>query len=56
MSVCLSIHMEQLGSQCMDFHDIWYYLCLKVLWENSSFIKIWEKWQLLYMKIYVHLC
>jgi hypothetical protein len=41
--VCPSIHMQQLSSYWMDFHEILY---LSIFWKyvkkNSSFIEIWQ--------------
>jgi hypothetical protein len=35
---------EQLGSNRMDFHEIWYMgIFSKKCWENSRFIKIWQE-------------
>jgi hypothetical protein len=40
ISVRLSVRMEQLGSHCMDFHEVWYLEDFsKVYRENSSFVK-----------------
>jgi hypothetical protein len=39
MSVCPSVRVEQLGSHCTDFHEI-YILCFsQISRENSSVIK-----------------
>jgi hypothetical protein len=54
LSVCLSIHMEHLGSHLTDFHEIWHVsIFLKSFEKKSGFIKIWPEYQVLYMKTYV---
>ena len=42
-SSCLSVRPEHLGSQLMDFHEIWY-LCIfrKYVGKNLSFMGIWQ--------------
>jgi len=56
LSVCPSFRMEQLGSNCTDFHEIWY---LSLFYENisrkSSFTKLWQEERILCMKTNVHL-
>jgi hypothetical protein len=43
MSVCLSVRMEQLGSQWMDFeNNLTFKDFSKICQENSSLIKIWQ--------------
>ena len=43
LSVCLSVRMEQLGSQRKDFHEIRYFsIFRKICREISSLIKIWQ--------------
>jgi hypothetical protein len=43
LSVLLSVRMEQLGSNWMDFYEIWYLsIFSKTCRENSSFNKIWQ--------------
>jgi len=37
LSLCLSIHMEQLGSCWTDFHEIWY---LSVFWRSVKKIQV----------------
>jgi len=54
MSVRPFVRMEQLRSQRKDFREISYENFSKICRENSSFIKIWQREQLLYMKTYVH--
>ena len=50
-SVRPSVCMEQLGSHCMNFHEIWYLNIFWKCWKNSSFIKIkndgYSKWRAL---------
>jgi hypothetical protein len=55
MSIRLSVRMEQLGSNWTDFmkFDIWVFS--KNPSKISSFIKIWQEWQALYINTYVHL-
>jgi len=64
LSVCVSVrllmrvsvHVEQLGSHWMDFHEIWYLsIFSKIYWENSRFITIQQEERLLYMNTNVHL-
>ena len=58
ISIRLSVHMEQLGSHWMDFHEIWYscvFFFSKIWREISSYIKIWQEWRVLYMKANVNL-
>jgi hypothetical protein len=51
MSVRPSVRLEQLSSHWTDLHQIWYFLYFsKLCRENSSFIKIGQKWRVLYMK------
>jgi hypothetical protein len=40
MYICLSVRMEQLGSQSMDFHEIWY---LSIFQKSVEKIKVWLK-------------
>jgi len=40
LSVCPSVHMEQLRSQWMDFHKIWY---LSIFWKSVMKIQVWLK-------------
>ena len=55
LSACPSVHMEQLGFHWTDFHETWYLTNFsKICRENSSVIKIWQKWRVLYMKTSVH--
>ena len=55
LSVCPSVHMEQLGSHWTDFHEIWYLSIFQNCFEkNSRFIKIWQERRVLYMKTYAH--
>jgi hypothetical protein len=42
LSVCLSVHMEQFGPHCTDFHEIWYLSIFRKSRESSSFIKMWK--------------
>ena len=48
--------MEQHGSNWTDIHEIWYprvFFFSKICREDSSFIKIWREWTVLYMKSYL---
>ena len=55
-SSCLFVPLEHLGSHWTDFYDVWYLnIFEKSLRESSSFIIIWQKYQVLYVKTYVHL-
>ena len=40
MSVCPSIHMEQLGPHYTNFHEIWY---LRVFQKSVEKIQVWLK-------------
>jgi len=40
MSVCPCIHMKQLGSHWMNFHEILNFFFFLMCWKNWSFIKI----------------
>ena len=53
-SVCLSVRMGQLGSQWINFHQIWYLYFRKICRENSSFIKLKQEWRVLYMNTNIH--
>jgi hypothetical protein len=55
MSVCPYDHMEQLGYRWIDFDEILYLSSFLKPVKNSSFIKIWQEWRVLYMKTYVYL-
>ena len=50
-----AVRIEQLGSQWTDFikFDIWEFVS-KICRENSSFIKIWQEYRILYMKTNIH--
>jgi hypothetical protein len=56
--ICLyvrpSVRMEQLGSHWSDFHEISYFRILRKCRENLRFIKIWQKWRLLFTKTDTH--
>ena len=55
LSVRPSVRMEQLGSHWTDFHKIRHLsIFSKNSRENSSFIKIWQEWRVLYMKTTRH--
>ena len=46
LSVCPSIRMEQLGSYCMDFHEIWFFnIYGKIRPEKWSATEIWHSMQ-----------
>ena len=48
--------MEQLGFHQTDIHEIWYLKCFSnICRENSSFIKIWQEWWILYVNTCLHL-
>ena len=54
---CPSVCMEQLYSHWTDHHAIWYlafFFFSKISRENSRFIKIWQEYQVLYMKTDIH--
>jgi len=56
MSVCLSVHMEQLGSHRTDIRGIWCLLIFsKLSWENSSVVYMWQEYRALYMNTKEHL-
>jgi len=41
LSICPSVHVEQLGFHWLDFHEIWYLsIFKKICPQTSSFIKI----------------
>jgi hypothetical protein len=52
-SVCLSVHMKQLGSHWTEFHEIWYLIIFQTPVEKMNLIKIWHDRRLLYMKTYI---
>jgi hypothetical protein len=54
LSVYSSVRMEQLGSYLTDFHEIWYEYFSKIRRENSSLIKVWQEWRVLYTKTDIH--
>ena len=43
MAGLMSIHIEQLYSHWMDFYGILFLSILKICWENSSVIKLWQE-------------
>ena len=48
--------MEQFGSHWTDFHYTWSRIFSKTCRENSSFIKIWQAWCLLYLETNILFC
>jgi hypothetical protein len=49
-----SVHMEQLGSQWKNFHEIWYLkIFRKTVEKNLSFIKIRRKKLVIFMQTYI---
>jgi hypothetical protein len=55
LSVWSSVRIEQLGYHVMDFHEIWYLgIYRNICRGNSSFIRIWQEEQVLYMKTNIH--
>jgi len=53
--VCLSVGIEQLGSNWTDIYEIWYLsIFLNMCSQNSSFIKIWKEKRVLYMRTCEH--
>ena len=56
LSVCLSVCLcGTIGSHWTDFNEIWYLsIFLKICYKNSSFVKIIQEWQVLYMKTDIH--
>jgi hypothetical protein len=55
MPVCPFVRIQQLGSYWKDFHTVWHLGVLRKVVEAISLIKLWQKQQVLYIKIYVHL-
>jgi len=53
-SSCLSFRTE-LNSHWTVFTKFGTWVFLQDLSRNSSFLRIWQEWQILYMKTYVHL-
>jgi hypothetical protein len=52
----LSVHMKNLGSDLLDFSQIWYLSTFpKICPENWSFINLWQEKRALYVKNNVHL-
>jgi len=49
-------HAKKRGSHWTNFHEILYINLFfrKIYRKIPSFFKIWQEWQVLYMKIYVH--
>jgi len=57
LPVRLSVRVEQLGSQWTDSNEIWYFTIFwNIYLETSSFITIWQEWQVICTKTYVYLC